>query len=204
MEEILAADEDAAPPAGAPMLPKETLAYGEILAAWGQDPDYVDERGMPRVLPIRSSDAEEKTFELLCRRTYPHVRPAEVFRYLKRYHAVVDKGGEVEMTETYLRLNKKDRESALYSVMVLAGLLHTMTLNRRDGAGLFQRATWVANVDPDVIPTLKQLVHDQGMERIKFFDKWMLKHVAEPGRPGVPVAIGMYMSAGIDAAEEAM
>ncbi len=196
LREILAQDAGAPPPITAPMMPKETLAYGEILTAWHRDPDYLDTTGMPRVLPIRATNEEGISFEELCRRTYPNVELDEVLGYLTQYKAVVDKGGEVEMTETYLRLNKKDRESALYSVMVLAGVLNTMTLNRRDDAGLFQRGTWVANVHPEAIPRLKQLAHEQGMGIIKFFDDWMLNHVAEEGMPGIPVVIGMYMSAG--------
>jgi hypothetical protein len=202
VQAILASPEGVAPPTGSPMLPKETLAYGEILTAWGRDPEYLDESGMPRVLAIRSSDQEARTFERLCRETYPHLEPDAVLGYLTRYRAVVDRDGEIEMTESYLRLNKKDRESAMYSVMVLAGLLNTMTLNRRDDAALFQRGTWVPNVDPDAVDTLKQQVHAALMAKIEFFDKWMLQHQAPEGTPGVPVMIAMYMSAGIQAPDE--
>lgn len=196
VEAILAVADGALPPTGSPMMPKETLAYGEVLTAWSRDPEYLDERGLPQILQISSSDPEASTFERLCRRTYPEMEPEAVLNYLTEYKAIVDHGGEVEVTETYLRLNKKDRESAMYSVMVLAGLLNTMTLNRRDEAKLFQRGTYVVNVDADSIGVLGEQVRASFMEKIRYLDQWMLQHQAAPGTPGVPVMIGTYMSVG--------
>jgi hypothetical protein len=196
LQAILALPEGVAPPTGSPMMPKETLAYGEVLTAWRSDPAYLDDRGLPQVLAIRSSDPEARTFARLCREIYPTMEPEAVMSFLKEYRAIIDRGSEVEMTESYLRLNKKDRESAMYSVMVLAGLLNTMTLNRRDTARLFQRGTFVGDVDPDAIEAVSEKVGDGFMNQIEAFDKWMLQHRAPPGTAGVPVMVGVYMSVG--------
>lgn len=207
LDAVMALPPGTKPKTKAPMMPLESLAYGAILSEWANSHDFADSSGKPLVLPIKSTKRTQKSFERLCNSKYPKLQPRKVLEELKRYNAVVESGAnELQMTESYLRLNRSDTESAMYSVMLLADLLHTMTLNRRDKIGLFQRCAWTDTLDPAYLPALKLLVREHGMDKLKFFDKRLTQHDirrskgkrtgAAGGKKGVRVTIGMYMSAG--------
>lgn len=207
LDEVMALPLGTRPKTKAPLMPLESLAYGEILSVWANDPAFADSSGNPILLPIKAKGRQRPSFERLCKSNYPALEPSKVLAELKRYGAVVESGAnELRITETYIRLNRNDTESAMYSVMLLADLLHTMTLNRRDKVGLFQRCAWTDTLDPAYLPQLKVLVREHGMDKLQFFDKRLSQHDIRRSRgkvagadgrtKGVRVTIGMYMSAG--------
>lgn len=200
-----------APRTKAPMLPLESLHYGEVLSAWANRPEYSDSAGSPAMLPFSTTKKGAVSFSKLCRELHPSLRPTRILNELKRYGAVSELApNELSITQNYLRLNRKDRESAMYSVKVLADLLHTMTLNRKKDSGLFQRSAWTDTLDGEYLDQFKLLVREQGLDFLTFIDNRMMEHDvrrhkekrtrrdgAKGGkRRGVRATVGVYMTAG--------
>ncbi len=200
-----------APPTQAPMLPLESLHYGEVLSAWANRPEYSDNSGSPTMLPFSSTKKGAVSFSKLCKELHPSLRPLRILNELKRYGAVSELApNQLSITQNYLRLNRKDRESAMYSVKVLADLLHTMTLNRKKDSGLFQRSAWTDTLDGEYLEQFKLLVREQGLDLLTFINNRMMEHdvrrtdetgikrggAREKKRRGVRATVGVYMTAG--------
>lgn len=207
LREIMALPPGTKPGTKAPMMPLESLAYGEVLSAWANEPEYSDSSGAPALLPFTTRKPGQASFVKLCKLKHPRLDPKRVLEELKRYGAVVETDrNELKMTESYVRLNRNDTESAMYSVMLLADLLHTMTLNRKNKLGLFQRCAWTDTMDPAYYDQFRVVVHDSSLLQLKFFDKRMMEHdvrntpkgadtSAGPRKKGMRVMVGIYMSA---------
>ena len=200
-----------APQTKAPMLPLESLHYGEVLSAWANRPEYSDSRGSPTMLPFSTTKKGAVSFSRLCKELHPSLRPTRILNELKRYGAVSELApNQLSIAQNYLRLNRKDRESAMYSVKVLADLLHTMTLNRKKDSGLFQRSAWTDTLDEEYLDQFNLLVREQGLDFLTFIDNRMMEHDVrrnkEKGkkrggpqgkkRRGVRATVGVYMTAG--------
>jgi hypothetical protein len=77
---------------GSPKIPyareKWANRAGRILQAWHSDPDYLDEEGSPRTLPVRDVESSTPTFWTLCTKHWPSTWPATLLEELVRIKAV--------------------------------------------------------------------------------------------------------------------
>lgn len=208
-DEIMALPPGTKPVTKAPLMPLESLHYGEILSAWNSSRDYTDSNGLPSVIPFSIRDARKPSFVRLCKAYNPSLSPKRILQELKRCGAVEQIApNQLVMKMNYVRLNRNDRESAMYSLKVLADLLHTMTLNRknRERPGLFQRVAWKETLDPDYLPQLELLVRENGLNFLEFIDDRMDENDLMRSKPtgasgakkkkAVRVSVGVYISAG--------
>jgi hypothetical protein len=188
-----------------PRLYPHAYAIGDLLTAWHQDPDYLDEFGSPLPIKLRSRG---RSFRHLADKTVPNVDPGALLAKLEKVGAVsIDPSGNIRVHMRSLPVYE-DKDLAIQHTLIsldsfIRTLRHNLDRSPTNPDQLFHRVAWHGNFDPRAIPALKIRVQKQGQNFLESCDNWMtrgrksLARVAKKKR--VQVFIGVYL--GVDAIE---
>jgi hypothetical protein len=177
-------------------------AIGELLTAWHQDPDYLDDLGNPS--PIRMGTGR-RSFRRLADKTVPNMHPKTLLSELERIGAVaIDGNGYIRVHMRSLPVYEDKRLAIQHTLTSLGSFIRTLRHNLNSAPSnsdqLFHRVAWNGDLDAREIPTLKIRVKRHGQNFLESCDNWMRRrnksstYNARKKRKPAQVFIGVYLA----------
>ncbi len=178
-------------------------AIGELLTAWHQNIQYLDNFGNPIPIKMRG---RKVSFYSLAKSAVPGIKPSILFTELERAGAVaIDKNGYIHVRMRSLHVYEDKRLAVQHTLTSLnsfiSTLRHNLDSDPSNSDQLFHRVAWNGEFDSRQIPALKIKIRRQGHGFLESFDNWMMRKTKEArkgnrgprGKP-VQVFIGIYLA----------
>lgn len=164
-----------------------------VLSGWHQDPDFKDDDGRPRVLPV---DGAPNSFEGLVSRYSGDVPAITILRELKRVKAVeeVANGGLKVLRRNY-RLDTADPDALSRAGSVLADIGKTVTHNLYHDVGELTRFEARASnrrIPVTALPAYREFVYEASQSFLEKIDAWLTEHENDKDADAVRLGLGMY------------
>ena len=102
-----------------------SIDHGHAISHWYSDPEFLDERGLPRALPFSG----ERSITQLVRRLEPQADPAAVLATLRKLRAVRRVGHRYRPAGRFVSHGHTRKEAIFFLVNVLRGILRTIEHN---------------------------------------------------------------------------
>jgi hypothetical protein len=177
-------------------------AIGELLAAWHQDPEYLDDLGSPSPLKMRTG---RRSFRRLADTTVPNMDPQKLLSELERIGAVTtDARGYIRVHLRSLPVYEDKHLAIQHTLISLASFIRTLRHNLDSTATnseqLFHRVAWNGDFDAREIQSLKIRVKRHGQNFLESCDNWMTRGTKSPTRltrtkkTPVQVFVGVYLA----------
>lgn len=153
-----------------------------ILTAWHLDPEFLDKRGKPRVLPL---EGEEASFLALMKRCGGgDVRPTTVLKELISAGAVRQRSdGSLQVLQRHYIPHAMDAELVRLWGTVLADVAstygHNLTRSARE-ASRFERAAVNDRIPASVIAEFQSFLDQEGQAFLERVDAWLTAHQVTP------------------------
>jgi hypothetical protein len=177
-------------------------AIGELLTAWHQDPEYLDDLGAP--IPIRMRTGR-RSFRHLADKTVPIMDPKTLLSELERIGAVtIDANGYIRVHMRSLPVYE-DKSLAIQHTLIsldsfIRTLRHNLNSNASNSDQLFHRVAWNGDLEAREIPSLKIRVKRHGQNFLESCDNWMTRrsqssaHNLRKKGKRAQVFIGVYLA----------
>jgi hypothetical protein len=177
-------------------------AIGELLTAWHQDPEYLDELGFPAPIRMRT---KHRSFRHLATKTVPNMDPSTLLSELRRVGAVtIDANGYISVHMRSIPVYE-NRDLAIQHTLVsldsfIKTLMHNLNSSASNSDQLFHRVAWNGDLDPKEIPALKIRVKRHGQNFLESCDYWMTRKNKSSMRksrnktPRVQAFVGVYLA----------
>ena len=176
-------------------------AIGELLTAWHQDPEYLDDLGVPAPIRMRTG---RRSFRHLADKTVPNMDPKTLLAELEQIGAVtIDAKGYIRVHMRSLPVYE-DKNLAIQHTLIsldsfIRTLRHNLNSNASNSDQLFHRVAWNGDLDAREIPALKIRVKRHGQNFLESFDNWMTRrsqstHYSSKKRKRAQVFIGVYLA----------
>ena len=152
-------------------------AIGELLTAWHQDPEYLDDLGAPTPIRMRTG---RRSFRHLADKTVPNMDPKTLLSELERIGAVtIDANGYIRVHMRSLPVYE-DKSLAIQHTLIsldsfIRTLRHNLNSNASNSDQLFHRVAWNGDLDAREIPSLKIRVKRHGQNFLESCDNWMTR-----------------------------
>jgi hypothetical protein len=177
-------------------------AIGELLTAWHQDTEYLDDLGNPVPLKMQASG---RSFRRLAAKTVPNMHPKTLLNELQRIGAVTINASEHICVQLRSLPVYEDKKLAVqHTLASLDSFVRTLRHNLKSTASnsdqLFHRVAWNGDFDAREIPTLKINVKRYGQNFLESCDNWMMRRTKSSAyklrakRKPVQVSIGIYLA----------
>jgi hypothetical protein len=182
-----------------------TVAIGELLSAWHQNPEYLDNFGNPLPIKMRGS---RRSFGRLAKNSVPNMDASSLLTELEHVGAVtIDKNRFIHVQMRSLPVYEDKRLAIQHTLTSLHSFIRTLRHNLDSEPAntdqLFHRIAWNGAFDQLLVPTLKIKVKRQGQNFLESFDNWMMqktkKRSGQSKHRGkqVPISIGIYLAIGV-------
>jgi hypothetical protein len=186
---------EAAPETLPPYVTKASL----VLSAWHLDPEFLDRKGKPVVLP---AEGEGATFAALVRRCGgSDVRPSTLLKELESAGAVRRRpDGRVEALQRIYIPHAIDEQLIRLWGTVLADVattyVHNLTRNARTPAR-FERAAVNDRISASALPEFRKFLNEEGQEFLERLDAWLTAHELREGKrqpdaDTIRLGVGLY------------
>jgi len=167
-----------------------------LLTGWFTDPDFLDRRGLPRLL----SEAGNLGFDALLRRYAPDIPPTAMLKELKSVGAVRETaGGKLRAMTRYFMPGELDRDAMVRSGSVLHDLANTVAYNRlraADEPSRFERRATNFRVRRGLRRAFHAYLEQQGMAFLEDADRWLSEHEAKDSEERTDrLGVGVYLIA---------
>ena len=177
-------------------------AIGELLTAWHQDPEYLDELGSPSPIRMRTS---RRSFRNLAEKTVPNMDPKTLLSELERIGAVtIDARGYICVHMRSLPVYENKHLAIQHTLISLDSFIRTLRHNLNSNASnsdqLFHRVAWNGDLDAREIPALKIRVKRHGQNFLESCDNWMMRKTkssefnSRKKRKRAQAFIGVYLA----------
>jgi hypothetical protein len=176
-------------------------AIGELLAAWHQHPEYLDQLGNP--VPIRWLNGP-RSFLRLAKKTVPNMDPKALLSELERIGAVtIDARKNIRVQMRSLPVYEDEYLAIQHTLASLRSFIRTLRHNLNSAVSnsdqLFHRVAWNGDLDPREIPKLKIKVKRHGQSFLESCDNWMARKAksrprSRRNRKQAQVFIGVYLA----------
>jgi len=161
-----------------------------VIALWHTDPDYLDARGLPIPLPLRSKG---RSLYSLIERVLPGENPAAVVQSLERMRGIRRRGTLYLPTDRYV-IYPED-SARLHSLSTLLGMLSTVDHNvsHRRSSRLFERVARNPSFPKRALPAINRQLNTQALELLRKLDGEMQRYErsATPG-PRTRLGVGIF------------
>lgn len=156
--------------------PFDWWVYARVLSAWHQSPEFTDENGLGRPLPL----VGRKSFQSLVARALPHSKPQHVLAALKALGAVRISGNRtVVPTSRSLIVERRTQMTLLRALDMCDALISTIHSNwvwsgsKRPGRLLFERSVVAERFDMQHLRAFDSLVRVHGQALLELLDGWL-------------------------------
>jgi hypothetical protein len=177
-------------------------AIGELLTAWHQDPEYLDDHGSPSPIRMRTG---RRSFRHLADKTVPNMNPKTLLSELERIGAVtIDANGYIRVHMRSLPVYEDKQLAIQHTLISLDSFIRTLRHNLNSSVSnsdqLFHRVAWNGDLDAREIPTLKIRVKRHGQNFLESCDNWMTRRTksstnnSRKKRKPAQVFIGVYLA----------
>ena len=152
-------------------------AIGELLTAWHQDPEYLDDLGSPSPIRMRTG---QRSFRHLAAKTVPNINSQILLLELKRIGAITtDADGYIRVHMRALPVYEDKHLAIQHTLASLDSFIRTLRHNLNSAASnsdqLFHRVACNGDVDVREIPALKIRVKKYGQNFLESCDNWMTR-----------------------------
>jgi hypothetical protein len=171
-----------------------------VLTGWFETPEYTDADGKPRLLPF---DGPAPSFTSLVRQFSGDIYARIILDDLLRVKAVrMTRDGLVRAVSRRYSTGGADPEALQHLGEVVRDLTSTLEHNLTSGPDdrYFEDSVVAANLPPDVVPLLRQVIARRGAAFLNDLEGWLVQHehgardIAR-GQPTVRAGIAVYMFA---------
>ena len=177
-------------------------AIGELLTAWHQDPEYLDNLGGPSPIHMRTGS---RSFRHLASKTVPNMDPRTLLSELEQIGAVtIDTKGNIRVHMRSLPVYEDKNLAIQHTLMSLDSFIRTLRHNLNSAPSnsdqLFHRVAWNGDFDAREIPALKIRMKRHGQNFLESCDNWMARRTMpstnNSRRPNkrAQVFIGVYLA----------
>jgi hypothetical protein len=177
-------------------------AIGELLTSWHQDPQFLDDDGNPRSIPLH---AQQCSFRYLAKQAVPNLDESYLLSELQRLGVVsVDKAGFVTVHMRSFPAYEDKRLAIQHTLTSLDSFIRTLRHNLNSTPSnsdqLFHRIAQCYDFDSREIPALKIRVKRYGQTFLESFDDWLRRKTlpkqrkSSYGKRPTHVSIGIYLS----------
>jgi hypothetical protein len=163
----------------------EVLEYSRVLTVWQQEPQYVDERGRPRSLPLAG---RRGSFAALVHRALPAAEPTHVGEVLRQYRLISVKSDRVSMlSPAFVPRGEQRAHFFAYTLSALEGIMDTChsNLTARDprrNLGCLQRFTMTERFDLRRMKEYDTFLRDEGAALCQKMDAYLQRREVPPIR----------------------
>ncbi len=182
-----------------PVATDKTSNAGRVLAAWHQDPDFVDKKGNPRDLAFEGKDP---SFSGLLRRYAGDIPPVAMLKELKNVNAVKEtKSGKLRAVTRYYMPAQIDPEATLRSGNVLRDVAATVTHNLirdKNSPSRFEGRATNAQIPSRAVKKFEELLEKKGEAFLYELDDWLSAHEVRDekdtrNKKKVRLGVGVYL-----------
>jgi hypothetical protein len=164
-----------------------------VLSGWHQDPDFVDAKGRPRLLPPQGRAG----FELLVKRYAPDIPPTAMLKELTRVGAVRETpAGKLRVMTRYFVPAGLENDAVVRTGSVIKDLADTITHNqlREDRLPRFERRATNLHVKPSARAAFRTYIESKGMTLLEEADAWLSAHEVGSGEErSTRLGVGVYL-----------
>ncbi len=178
-----------------------SVAIGDLLTFWHQDPDFTDEAGNPVPLKVKG---RIRSFSGLARRSLPKLDPTKLLTELQELGAVsISSSGHVHLLKRSLNVYEDKELARAYTLSTLRWFIKTLRHNLESTPSntdqLFNRVAWNGAFPKKEIPKLKLWLSKHGQSLLLSADNWMMNKSrygknARGSRKSTQIAVGLYMA----------
>ena len=141
---------------------RTTSRCAQIVVRWASDPKYLNARGRPRSLPIRSENRREKSFETLVRTITTDYHPSTILAELIRLGLVAVKRNSVSLRSEGFIPHEGFAEMAYFLALNVRQHLAAASSNvaasvNGEPARFLEHASFVDEISPAAVAKLKKL-----------------------------------------------
>ena len=152
-------------------------AIGELLTAWHQDPEYLDDVGCPS--PIRMH-TRRRSFRQLANTTVPNLDAKTLLSELERVGAVtIDAKGYIRVHMRSIPVYEDKHLAIQHTLISLDSFIKTLRHNLNSAPSnsdqLFHRVAWNGDLDSRDLQALKIRVKRHGQSFLESCDNWMTR-----------------------------
>jgi hypothetical protein len=177
-------------------------AIGELLRAWHQDPEYLDDLGRPSPIRMRTG---RRSFRILANQTVPNMDPKTLLRELELIGAVtIDTDGYIRVQMRSIPVYEDKHLAIQHTLISLDGFIKTLRHNLSSAASnsdqLFHRIAWNGDLSPSDLPALKIRVKRNAQSFLELCDNWMTRrsessaHKRRRKSKPLQVSVGVYLA----------
>lgn len=157
-----------------------------LLTAWHKDPDFIDEQGQPKKLPV-SGDSE--SFQLLVRRFGGDIPWQTFMKELLRVGAIEQVGNILEAKTRYFFPSQKDPGALLRAGSVISELgetlFHNLYVADESKPGAKNRRHFERRASNNLVSVKHQkafheFLEIEGQEFLEKIDNWLTEHEYTP------------------------
>lgn len=174
---------------------------GRLLAAWYQNPSFLDESGNPQTLRITG----RHSFAQLAKSTAAGISSALLLSELEKTGAVaIESGGNVRVKTRSLDVYTDRKLATEYTLSSLVSYIRTLIYNLESSSSmrgqLFHRVAVNEEFHNDLVPLLNAYVRRRGEVFLVGFDDWMSRktRARAPGSKTkgklIRATVGLYLS----------
>ena len=180
--------------------PPEVLEYARVLTYWRNEPQFLDEQGVPRSLPLTGGAS---SFRTLLRKALPGSVVEDVLRVLRRHQLItVGSNGRVTLrASAFLPRNERRAQFLAYTLSAIEGIVDTCHRNltareSADSIGRLQRVASAERFDVRFIKDYDLFLRDQGNDFLLKQDAWLKRHEVKSRSAGkmrvAQVGVGVF------------
>jgi hypothetical protein len=150
-------------------------AIGELLTAWHQDPEYLDDLGCPSAIRMHT---RRRSFRQLANTTVPNMDAKTLLSELERVGAVtIDAKGYIRVQMRSIPVYEDKHLAIQHTLISLDGFIKTLRHNLNSAPSnsdqLFHRVAWNGDLDSRDLQALKIRVKRHGQSFLELCDNWM-------------------------------
>jgi hypothetical protein len=174
--------------------PLEKINFASrVLSGWFQDPEFVDGKGKPRLLPVEG----KRSFEALMRRYAPDIPLTAMLKELEQVGAIRrTPSGRLRAESRFYMPAPMDPENILRTGSVVNDIAKTIAHNvvREDRPRRFEGRATNLRVKRSAVRPFRDYVEQRGMVLLEDADRWLTDHEAtKPDDATLRLGVGVYL-----------
>lgn len=170
------AEAEAAPAGASQTKPYQRNRLARVLTGWYEDPAYTDAEGKPKVLPL---EGPAPSFASLVRQFSGDIYAGIILDELLRVKAVrMTRDGRLRAISRRFTVGGADPDALRHLGDVARDLLATLEHNLTASAddAFFEDSALSANLPPEALPLLRQLISRRGAAFLEDIEGWLAQH----------------------------